>query len=60
MDFIEFIVTAFFADHLASKQEEEERAQSEKERISSELERLENEIEDLRMKIDRLKEEQIE
>ena len=44
MDFLEFITTAFFADHLASKQEEQK-----------EWERLHPKIEDLRSKMDRLK-----
>ena len=44
MTFLEFIVTAFFADHLASKQEE-----------AAEVECLRAEIEDLRSEIDDLK-----
>lgn len=46
MDFLEFIITAFFADHLASKQEEKE-----------DWERMREEIEDLRAEIKRLKDE---
>lgn len=44
MTFLEFIITAFFADHLASKQEE-----------AKEWERLKEEIDDLRSEIDGLK-----
>ena len=44
MTFLEFIITAFFADHLASKQEE-----------ARELERLRSEIDDLKSEIDDLK-----
>ncbi|MBW1860034.1 MAG: hypothetical protein JRI70_08170 [Deltaproteobacteria bacterium] len=46
MDFLEFIITVFFADHLASKQEEQE-----------EWERMRDEIEELRVEIERLKDE---
>ncbi|MES0363944.1 MAG: hypothetical protein ABUK14_08355 [Desulfobacteria bacterium] len=65
MDFLEFIITAFFADHLASKQEEEQRLRisdcrlrSEKKKISRELERLQDEIDELRNEIENLKDEE--
>ncbi|MBW1741548.1 MAG: hypothetical protein JRJ42_10525 [Deltaproteobacteria bacterium] len=44
MTFLEFIITALLADHLASQQEE-----------AKGLDRLKEEIEDLRWEIDRLK-----
>ena len=46
MTFLEWIITWFFADHLASKQEE-----------AKEVERLREEIEDLKWEIDGLKDE---
>ena len=46
MTFLEFIITAFLADHLASKQEE-----------ANEWERLQDEIDNLRSEIEGLKDE---
>jgi hypothetical protein len=43
MDFLEFIITWFFADHLASKEEERER-----DRLDQEVEHLRSEIESLK------------
>ena len=49
MTFLEWIITWFFADHLASKQEE-----------ARELDRLREEIKDLRSEIDQSKEDEEE
>jgi hypothetical protein len=47
MTFLEWIITWFFADHLASKQEE-----------ARELERLREEIDDLRSEFDGLRDKE--
>lgn len=46
MDFLEFTITAFLADHLASREEQAEACS-----------RLEEEMADLRSEIERLKDE---
>lgn len=46
MDFLEFAITAFLADHLASREEQAEA-----------WSRLEEKMEDLRSEIERLKDE---
>ena len=48
MDFLEFIITWFFADHLASKQEEAR----ERHRLEQEIEELRSEIESIRAQED--------
>ena len=47
MSFLEFIITAFLADRLASEEEEE----MERERLRSELDDLRSEIDDLKSKV---------
>ena len=47
MSFLEFIVTAFLADRLASEQEEE----VERQRLRSELDDLRSEVDDLKSQL---------
>ena len=67
MDFLEFIITAFFADHLASKQEQAEEQRrmrsaecgmrNKKKKMNRELKKMREEIEELRAEIESLKDE---